>query len=108
MWQTPKTCRFWSGSFRNGVDEPRLSGDLIPGRGDSGQEVIIVFTKNKRTRASSKNLSSVPSITPGACSVFMDSDKAHEAGLPVYAFTLNHTDDFEKALEWGIDGIFTD
>jgi len=35
-------------------------------------------------------------------------EKAHEAGLPVYAFTLNHTDDFEKALEWGIDGIFTD
>lgn len=35
-------------------------------------------------------------------------DNAHEKGLPVYVYTVNDANDFEKIKSLGVDGIITD
>lgn len=35
-------------------------------------------------------------------------DAAHDAGLPVFVYTLNDADEYARALELNVDGVFTD
>lgn len=34
--------------------------------------------------------------------------QAHENGLSVHVYTVNNTEEMERLMEWGVDGLFTD
>ncbi len=35
-------------------------------------------------------------------------DRIHELGLTTYVWTVNHSSDMRRGIEWGVDGIITD
>jgi glycerophosphoryl diester phosphodiesterase len=84
-------------ALRTGADmdgvRSRLEGP--PGRGVLARPCFDVFQ--------------VPEVYAGQRVVTPEFiARAHDAGIAVMVWTVNHEDDMRRLLEWGVDGLITD
>ncbi len=84
---------FWLVSFRQ--DEE--TGEWLP-----GMEEVIRKARQAHVDGINVNGNREPARNPANIA------KVRESGLGYYVWTINHIDDAQEFLEWGVDGITTD